>query len=85
MQAAAMIIEHKRKGEKNVPVITLEGGKLTAEQKKELVHLFTETASAVTKVPKQFFSVLIREMDDENLGFGGETVKEMKERMAKQA
>ncbi len=44
----------------------------------------SESASAVTKVPKPLFSVLISEQDDENLGFGGETVKEMKERMAQQ-
>jgi len=66
-----------------MPIITLEGGKLTKEQKSELVHKFTEVASEVTKVPSKFFVVTIRELEDENLGFAGETVEEMKEKMKK--
>lgn len=66
-----------------MPIITLEGGKLTKEQKRELVHKFTEVASEVTKVPSKFFVVTIREFEDENLGFAGETVEEMKEKMKK--
>lgn len=63
-----------------MPIITFEGEKLTREQKKELVHRFTETASEVTGVPKQFFAMSVRESLSENLGFGGETVEELKER-----
>ena len=64
-----------------MPIITLEGGKLTKKQKSELIHRFTEIASEVTKVPSKYFSVTIKELDDENLGFAGETVEEMKERL----
>ena len=65
-----------------MPVITLEGGKLSREQKRELIHRFTAVATEVTKIPPQFFSVLIREQEDANLGFGGETVEESKARIA---
>ena len=66
-----------------MPVIAWDGGILTKEQKKELVRRLTEVASEVTKVPTQFYSVLIREQPDENLGFAGETVEELKARMGK--
>ena len=36
-----------------MPVISMEGGKLTAEQKRILIQRFTETASEVTQIPKQ--------------------------------
>ncbi len=66
-----------------MPVIAWDGGKLTREQKQELVRRLTEVATEVTKVPAQFYSVIIREQPDENLGFAGETVEEMKARMLK--
>lgn len=66
-----------------MPIITIEGGKLTKEQKRELIHRITEVASEVTKVPSKFFAVTIKELEDENLGFAGETVEEMKEKLRK--
>ena len=66
-----------------MPIISWEGGKLTKEQKKDLIRRFTEVAVEVTRVPAKFYSVVIREQQDENLGFAGETVEEMKARMAK--
>lgn len=66
-----------------MPVIAWEGGKLTSEQKQELVRRLTEVASEVTKVPAQFYTVIVREHPDENLGFAGETVAELKARMGK--
>ena len=66
-----------------MPVISWEGGKLSKEQKKELIRRFTEVAAEVTKVPANFHIVLIREQEDENLGVAGETVEELKARMAK--
>jgi 4-oxalocrotonate tautomerase len=66
-----------------MPVIAWDGGRLTREQKQELVRRLTEVATEVTKIPAQFYSVIIREQPDENLGFAGETVEEMKTRMLK--
>lgn len=65
-----------------MPVISWEGGALSKEQKKELIRRFTEVAAEVTKVPAQFHIVLIREQEDGNLGVAGETVEELKARMA---
>jgi 4-oxalocrotonate tautomerase len=66
-----------------MPIISWEGGKLTREQKKDLIRRFTEVAVEVTRVPAKFYSVVIREQQDENLGVAGETVEEIKEKMPK--
>jgi 4-oxalocrotonate tautomerase len=66
-----------------MPIISWEGGKLTKEQKKDLIQRLTEVSVEVTKVPAKFYSVVIREQQDENLGFAGETVEEIKAKMVK--
>ena len=54
-----------------MPYISIESGRLTAEQKKELIERLTATASEITNIPKQFFTVTIKELPDENFGIGG--------------
>lgn len=66
-----------------MPIISWEGGKLSKEQKKDLIQKFTEVAVEITKVPARFYSVVIREQQDENLGFAGETVEEIKAKAMK--
>ena len=66
-----------------MPVITFEGGVLGAEQKKDLIHRLTETCIEATGIPEQFFTVILREHPDENLGVGGKTVVELKEDLAR--
>ena len=66
-----------------MPIITFEGESLTKEQKTALIHGFTKTASECTGIPDRFFSVVLHEQPGENLGFGGETVEEMKARLKK--
>lgn len=61
-----------------MPVITMEVGTLPKEQKKDLVKRFTEVASEVTGIDKQYLIVVIREWPDENLGIDGQTVEEIK-------
>jgi 4-oxalocrotonate tautomerase len=75
--------EITRKGDTIMPIISWEGGKLSKEQKKDLIQKFTEVAVEITKVPAKFYSVVIREQQDENLGFAGETVEEIKAMAAK--
>lgn len=48
-----------------MPYISIESGRLTAEQKKELIERLTSTASEITLIPEQFFTVTIRELPDE--------------------
>lgn len=61
-----------------MPVITLEAGKLNANQKRQLVKELTETASKVMKVPEQAFTVFLKENEMENIGFGGVLLSERK-------
>ena len=66
-----------------MPIISWEGGKLSKEQKRDLIQKFTEVAVEITKVPAKFYSVIIREQQDENLGVAGETVEEIKAKAVK--
>ena len=49
-----------------MPYISIESGKLTA------------TASEITNIPEQFFTVTIKELPDENFGIGGKSIDEIK-------
>ena len=59
-----------------MPVITLEAGKLNKEQKNQMVKEFTATASKVMNVPEQAFIVLIKENEQDNIGFGGKLLSD---------
>jgi len=61
-----------------MPVLTFEGGILPQEKKKELIARMTEAAAAVTGIPEEKFIVLVRELADENIGVGGQTLTEVK-------
>lgn len=61
-----------------MPYISIESGKLTAEQKKDLIVRLTQTASEITKIPEQFFMVVIKEVPDDNFGIGGKSIAQTK-------
>ena len=61
-----------------MPYISIESGKLTAEQKKELIRQLTATASEITHIPEQFFTITIKELPNENFGIGGKSIDEIK-------
>lgn len=68
-----------------MPYITLEGGKLTKEQKEELIKRLTEVSSEIMHIPSEFFLTTIKELPDENIGIGEKTInKTKKEYMDKQ-
>jgi len=67
-----------------MPVLTFAGGALKKEQKTALIRSLTRAAAESTGVPAQFFTVVLQEQPDENMGFGGETVEELKARLQKQ-
>ncbi len=56
--------------------ISIESGKLTAEQKKQLIERLTATASEITHIPEQFFTVTIKELPDEKF-FAMQSAKAM--------
>jgi len=53
-----------------MPVITIDGPKMTREQKEELVKEFSETASRVMNLPVEAMVTIIREVESENVGTG---------------
>ena len=61
-----------------MPYISIESGKLSAEQKKQLIEQLTATASEITHIPEPFFMVTIKELPDENFGIGGKSIDEIK-------
>ncbi|WP_288317753.1 4-oxalocrotonate tautomerase DmpI [Xylanibacter caecicola] len=61
-----------------MPYISIEIGVLTSEQKKELIGRLTATASEITHIPAQFFTITIKELPDENFGIGGKSIGEIK-------
>lgn len=61
-----------------MPYISIESGRLTAEQKRQLIERLTGTASEITNIPAQFFMVTIKELPDENISIGGKSIDEIK-------
>jgi 4-oxalocrotonate tautomerase len=53
-----------------MPVITIEGPKLSKEQKAEIVKSYAETASKIMKLPVESMIILIKEVESENVGIG---------------
>ena len=53
-----------------MPVITIDGPKLTKEQKTELVKEFSEAASRIMNLPVEAMITIIREVESENVGTG---------------
>jgi 4-oxalocrotonate tautomerase len=61
-----------------MPYITVEGGKLTDEQKENLIRRLTETAAEIMEIPPEFFMTTIKELPDQNIGIGGKTIDVVK-------
>lgn len=59
-----------------MPTITIAMDQTTEEKKKQLVEKLTREASAVTGYPAEYFYVYIQEYPAENIGVGGKTLKE---------
>ena len=70
--------ERKRKGVK-MPYITVECGILSDMQKEKLIKRLTDVASEIMEVPKEFYSVTIKELPDKNFGIGGKTIDKVKD------
>ena len=61
-----------------MPYITVESGALSDEQKEQLIKRLTEVSSEIMKVPKEFFTITIKELPDKNFGIGGKTIDKVK-------
>lgn len=61
-----------------MPYITIESGILSNEQKEQLIEQLTEVSSEIMNVPKEFFTITIKELPDKNFGIGGKTIDKVK-------
>ncbi len=66
-----------------MPYIAIEGGKLSNEQKEQLIKRLTEVSSEIMKVPQEFFITTIKEFDDKSIGIGGKTIDVVKDEYMK--
>ena len=62
-----------------MPYITVECGVLSDTQKEKLIKRLTDAASEIREVPKEFYSVTIKELPDKNFGIGGKTIDRVKD------
>ncbi|MBV4438681.1 4-oxalocrotonate tautomerase DmpI [Clostridium tyrobutyricum] len=53
-----------------MPLIKIEGPKITKEQKEQLVSELVTSASKILNIPEQAFVTLIKENKLENIGLG---------------
>ena len=53
-----------------MPVITIDGPKMSKEQKAKLVKAYAETASEIMGLPVDAMVIIIREVEAENVGTG---------------
>ena len=61
-----------------MPVITVEVGSLTKEQKEKLARELTGSASKITGIPEQGFIVIMKENSYDNIAAGGVLLSERK-------
>jgi len=53
-----------------MPVITIEGPKMSKEQKSKLVKEFADTASEIMGLPVEAMVIIIRAVESEDVGVG---------------
>ncbi|AEY65917.1 4-oxalocrotonate tautomerase DmpI [Clostridium sp. BNL1100] len=60
-----------------MPVITIEAGKMSKEQKATLVKELVSKASETLNIPEQAFVTLIRENEFDNIGNGTKLLSDL--------
>ena len=60
-----------------MPVITIDAGKMTKEQKATLVKELVSKASETLNIPEQAFVTLIRENEMDNIGNGTKLLSDL--------
>ncbi len=59
-----------------MPVITVEAGQLSKEQKEKLAKELTKTASEIMGLPEQAFFTFLKENPYDNVAVGGTLLSE---------
>ncbi len=57
-----------------MPVVTVDGGHLDVEKKRQLCREITDALANAYGLPRSAYVVLIRENEAENVGVGGELI-----------
>ena len=60
-----------------MPFIQMDAGKLTKEQKEQLISGFTKVASETLGIPEEKFIVLLKENELDNWGTGGKMLSKV--------
>ncbi len=61
-----------------MPIITLEIGPQSTEQKEKLIVALTQAVCNVTGMPPEAMMVLIHELSRDNMGLSGQQMSKMK-------
>lgn len=65
-----------------MPMITYTSGAMTPETRATLIRRLTEVAAEVTGIPTALFFVALHVLPDDDVAVGGETVTELRRRVA---
>ena len=60
-----------------MPIITIEAGDMSKEQKKTLIEGFTKVASDTLQIGPEAFVVVLKENDADNIGSGGKMLSQI--------
>ena len=60
-----------------MPVITIEAGKISTDQKHALIQGLTQVGSDTLQIPSEAFVVLIKENHSDNIGTGGKMLSQV--------
>ena len=55
-----------------MPVIHIDSNKLSRKQKRELVKAITKVSSEIMELPENTITIIIREVEAEDVGIGGQ-------------
>jgi 4-oxalocrotonate tautomerase len=60
-----------------MPVVIIESNKINTDKKRELVKSITEITAKIYELPENTITVLIKELERENIGSGGKLLSEI--------
>ncbi len=60
-----------------VITVTLGKGQVNREQKQELIESVTKVAVDATQIPARSFTILISELETDNIGIAGQTLTQI--------
>ncbi|WP_287825851.1 tautomerase family protein [Clostridium sp.] len=62
-----------------MPIIKIDITPHKKETKEMMIKKVTDELSDITQIPKEFFRIIINEVEPENIGIGGNTLLKIRE------